>query len=184
MQDVNKKENFKSLVRISISTMFNKIMSASGKDSLSYLDARTIADYVRCIFKSRLGFVPMCIEMACKSSEKILSPSEIAAQNDERKIVGIAGRATGAGMTVYGVGKLLGWRSGIISRIATFFVGTSMAGPIAWGAAGLSLFALLFDNESKNCMPEQTEHFIQMLTESVNYAIDQIWDKCGDKLVA
>lgn len=181
--DLNK-DKFKSALISTIDLKFAEIM-ASKKDSeafLTYIDAQIMTSKVRAIFKNLLPVIPPQVEAACLLSEAVLAPSTKEKENRIKAAVGIAGGTTGIGMIIGAVGSALGWGAGIITTFAAWIAGSSVAGPIAWGVAGLSLAVVAGYFASTSNQLSDTERFLRVLKSSTDRAVDAIWAKYETEL--
>lgn len=173
---VNRKK-FQSALTSTIDVKFAEIM-VSKKESeayLTYVDAQILAAKVRGIFKNVLSVTPPQVEAACLLSETILAPSTKEKENNIKAAIGIAGGTAGIGIVIGAIGSALGWGAGIIAALGAWFVGTAIAGPIAWGAAGLSLAVIAGYFASTSNQQTDTERFLRVLKSSIVRAVDAIW---------
>ncbi|MDD2337882.1 MAG: hypothetical protein PHD01_15070, partial [Geobacteraceae bacterium] len=171
------REKFQSALTSTIDVKFAEIM-VSKKESeayLTYVDAQILTAKVRGIFKNVLSVTPPQVEAACLLSETILAPSTKDKENNIKAAIGIAGGTAGIGIVIGAIGSALGWGAGIIATLGAWFVGTSIAGPIGWGAAGLSLAVIAGYFASTSNQQTDTERFLRVLKSSIVRAVDAIW---------
>ena len=178
-------ERFKSALDCTIDVKFAEIMSGkTGTDkSLTYVDGQILTASVRNVFKNALNVVPPQIDAACKLSEAILAPTNVEREQLLKSAVGIGGGAAGIGMIIAGVGGALGWGSGLIASVATFFVGTSLAGPAGWAIAGITFAGIAAYFATTNNSASAMERFLRVLKSSNSRAVEAIWSKYETELV-
>jgi len=179
------REKFQSALTSTIHIRFAEII-ASKKEAeeayLTYIDAQILTGRVRAIFNNALNVIPPQIEAACLLSETILAPSTKDKENKIKAASGIAGGSAGIGIVICAVGSALGWGAGVVASVATALIGTSIAGPIGWGVAGLSLTVIAGYFASTSNHQTDTERFLRVLKDSTSRAIEAIWPKYGDVL--
>lgn len=170
-------EEFKAAIESTIDVKFAEIIKSkpASDNYLSYIDAVTMTTTVRNIFKNKLHITPPQVEAACKLSEAVLAPTAKEKQNLIKAAVGGAGGIAGIAMIIGGIGAALGWGAGAVAAVTAFFVGSSIAGPVAWMAAGAAVagvagyFALTGNKHA------DTERFMGVLKNTVTQAIEAIW---------
>jgi len=176
---------FKAALESTIDVKFAEIMR--GKTDIdrfmTYVDGQILSGSVRNVFKSALGTTPPQIDAACSLSEAILAPSSEERERLIKSAVGVGGGAAGIGMIIAGVGGALGWGAGMIASVSTFFVGTSMAGPIGWGIAGIALAGTAAYFATTSNKHTDTERFLNVLKNSSSRAVDAIWSQHEEALV-
>lgn len=176
---------FKAQLENTIDIKFAEIMRCKEKEELflTYPDGLILTNTVRNVFKNALDLTPPQVEAACSFCEAILAPSAQQRINTLKTIVGTAGGITGIGMIITGIGSALGWGAGVIATVTSIFTGSSFLGPVGLGAAGLGItgIAAYFAVSSNSAV--KTERFIKALKNSVNRAVDAIWDEHGDTLM-
>lgn len=178
-------DRFKAALESTIDLKFAEVMrgKADTERYLTFVDSQILTGSVRNVFKSGLGFTPPQIETACNLSEAVLAPSA-----DERKklikaAVGAGGGAAGIGMIIAGVGGALGWGAGVVASVSAFFVGTSMAGPIGWGLAGVALAGVAAYFATTSSKHTDTERFLRVLKSSSSRSVEAIWTEHEAALV-
>ena len=178
-------ERFKSALEGTIDVRFAEIMSGkTGTDKfLTYIDGQILTASVRNVFKNALGVVPPQIDAACKLSEAILAPTDVEREQLLKSVVGIGGGATGIGMIIAGIGGALGWGSGVIASVATWIVGTSLAGPAGWAIGGITLAGIAAYFATTNNNASAMERFLRALKSSNSRAVEAIWSKYETELV-
>ncbi|WP_041532067.1 zinc ribbon domain-containing protein [Pelobacter propionicus] len=171
------REKFQSALTSTIDVKFAEIMVSKKETEayLTYVDAQILTAKVRGIFKNVLSVTPPQVEAACLLSETILAPSTKDKENNIKAAIGIAGGTAGIGIVIGAIGSALGWGAGIIATLGAWFVGTSIAGPIGWGAAGLSLAVIAGYFASTSNQQTDTERFLRVLKSSIVRAVDAIW---------
>jgi hypothetical protein len=176
---------FNSALGSTIDVKFAEVMSGKtdANKFLTYVDSQILTATVRNVFKNALGVVPPQVEAACKMSEAILAPSALEREQLIKSAVGIGGGAAGIGMIIAGIGGALGWGAGVIASVSAFFVGTSMAGPVGWAIAGITLagtaaYFATTSNETKD-----TERFMNVLKSSTGRSVEAIWPEYEAALV-
>ena len=178
------RERFQSALKSTIDVKFAEIM-VSKKESeayLTYIDAQILTAKVRAIFKNVLTVTPPQVEAACLLSEAILAPSTKDKENKIKAAVGVAGGTAGIGIVIGAIGTALGWGAGIVAGFTAAIVGTSFAGPIGWGIAGLSLAAIAGYFASTSNNQTDTERFLLVLKSSTEKAVDAIWTQYSTEL--
>ncbi len=178
------REKFQSALTSTIDVKFSEIMVPKKESEayLSYIDAQIMTAKVRGIFKSLLTVIPPQVEAACLLSETILAPSAKDKENKIKAAIGIAGGTAGIGIVIGAIGSALGWGASIIASVATVIVGSSVAGPIGWGVAGLSLAAIAGYFASTSNHQTDTERFLRVLKSSTVRAVDAIWPQYETEL--
>ena len=183
-EDQIKCEKFKAALESTLDLKIAELLqvkSDTGK-YLAYADAQILTATVNNIFKNTLAFTPPQITAACTLSSAILAPSAKEKQNLIKGAVGLAGGTAGIGMVIGGVGAALGWGASMVAGVTAVFAGSSIAGPVGWVVAGVSLaavagyFAVSSNNETN------TERFINVLKSSTAKAVDAIWPEHGEEL--
>jgi hypothetical protein len=176
---------FNSALGSTIDVKFAEVMSGKtdANKFLTYVDSQILTATVRNVFKNALGVVPPQVEAACKMSEAILAPSALEREQLIKSAVGIGGGAAGIGMIIAGIGGALGWGAGVIASVSAFFVGTSIAGPVGWAIAGITLagtaaYFATTSNETKD-----TERFMNVLKSSTGRSVEAIWPEYEAALV-
>lgn len=168
---------FRSAVESTIDAKFAGIMERKDKSTqfLTYVEGQIITASVRNIFRNAVGFTPPEIDTACKLAEAVVAPTAGERQKLVKAAVGIGGSAAGIGMIIASAGAVLGWGAGVITAVTTFFVGTSMAGPVGWIIAGITLagVASYFAISSNELIV--TEKFMKVLKASTGTATEAIW---------
>lgn len=150
-----------------------------GEKYIVYADAQILTTSVHNIFRSALQHTPRQITAACDLSKAILAPSVKEKKNLIKAAVGVAGGTAGIGMVIGAIGVALGWGVGLTTTVATVFIASEFAGPIAWGVTGLGIAALAGYFASTSSHETDSERFIHVLTSSTEKAVETIWDKHG-----
>lgn len=173
----NSCERFKAALESTIDAKFAEILRGKGNENryLCYVDGQIMTTAVRNVFKHALGTVPSQVETACTLSEAILAPSAQEREQLIKSAVGIGGGAAGIGMIIAGIGGALGWGAGVIASVTAFFVGTSLAGPIGWMIAGVTLAGIAAYFATTSNRATDTERFLNVLKGSTSRAIEVIW---------
>ena len=168
---------FVSAVESTIDANFAAIMERKdkGAEFLTYVDGQIIAASVRNIFRNAIGFTPPEIDAACKLAEAVVAPSADERQKLVRAAIGIAGSAAGIGMIIAAIGNALGWGAGVVAAVTTFFVGTSMAGPLGWMIAGITLAGVASYFAVSSNQLTVTDKFMKVLKASTRAATESIW---------
>jgi len=176
---------FKAALESTIDVKFAEIMRGKTEADrfLTYVDGQILTGSVRNVFKSALGVAPPQVEAACGLSEAILAPSSDERERLLKTAVGVGGGAAGIGMIIAGVGGALGWGAGVIASVSAFFIGTSMAGPIGWTIAGVTLAGIAAYFATTSNKATDTERFMRVLKSSSNRAVEAIWDQHEARLV-
>ncbi len=176
---------FKGALESTIDVKFAEIMrgKTDADRFLTYVDGQILTGSVRNVFKSALGIAPPQVEAACGLSEALLAPSSEERERLLKTAVGVGGGAAGIGMVIAGVGGALGWGAGIVASVSAFFVGTSMAGPIGWVIAGVTIAAIAAYFATTSNKHTDTERFVRVLKNSSNRAVDAIWAQHEHTLV-
>lgn len=184
VNDVNK-DKFKGLLQTTIDVTINEIVSqkTSENKALNYIDSKTISLKIRNLFNKELSYIPNEIETVCYLTEAILSPSVKEKIELIKKAVGVGGSLAGIGAIIAGIAAALGWGASVTTAVVTFFTGVAIAGPLAWvlGGVGIAVIAGYFalsNDDYKN-----DEKYRRALKESLNRAIDEIWEREKDKLL-
>ncbi|MEO8417818.1 MAG: hypothetical protein ABI475_03745 [Methylophilaceae bacterium] len=178
------RSKFQSALASTIDVRFAEIM-ASKKETeayLTYIDAQILTAKVRGIFKNVLNVTPPQAEAACLLSEAVLAPSMQEKQKLIKASVGVSGGAAGIGVVIGAIGSALGWGAPALMGAVTFFKGATIAGPIGWGVAGLSLAAIAGYFASTSNNQTDTERFLRVLKSSTARAVDAIWEQYETEL--
>ena len=170
----------------SISNEFDNIMSHKEKgENFTYTDGQTVTNVVSGFFLKKLNLIPKEVKFACDMSLVVLNPSLKGKINILKSVLSTTAGVAGIGILIGALGTALGWGAGIISVVTAFFVSTSLAGPIAWGAGGVALAGIAayfaFHKESNTTVANK---FLQALKKQSEKAIELVWERYGDKLVA
>lgn len=171
------RDKFQSALTSTIDVKFAEIMSSKKESEayLTYIDAQILTAKVRGIFKNVLSVTPPQVEAACLLSEAVLAPSTKDKENKVKAAIGVAGGTAGIGIVIGAIGSALGWGAGIATAFVATIVGSSVAGPIAWGVAGLSLAAIAGYFASTSNHQTDTERFLLVLKNATAKAVDAIW---------
>lgn len=177
---------FNAALESTIDMKVAEILSSKEQDEqyLNYIDSQILTSSVKNVYKRVLGLTPPQIEAACYLCSAVLAPSSKEKQNLIKAAVGLAGGATGIGMIIGGIGSALGWGAGMIASLGAFFAGSSVAGPVGWVVAGVSLAATAGYFASTSNKETDTERFIKVLKSSTTKATEAIWSEFGEKLWA
>lgn len=173
------RDKFKAALESTIDVKFADIMRSKKESEafLTYIDAQTMSASVRNIFKSALTVTPPQVDAACMLSEAILAPSTAEKEKQIKAAVGVAGGTAGIGIVIGAVGSALGWGAGVIATFTAAVAGSSVAGPIGWGIAGLSLAAIAGYFASTSNNQTDTERFLRVLKSSTARAVDATWEQ-------
>ena len=176
---------FNAALGSTIDVKFAEIMNgkADANKFLTFVDSQILTATVRNVFKNALDAVPPQLEAACKLSEAILAPSALEREQLIKSAVGIGGGAAGIGMIITGIGGALGWGAGVIASVSAFFVGTSMAGPVGWAIAGITLAGIAAYFATTSNEAKDTERFMNVLKSSTSRAVEAIWPENETALV-
>lgn len=179
-------DEFKGVLESTVDARLAEILSKkpAGEEHLNYIDSITLTTAVRNIFKNKLKLTPPQIEAACKLSEAVLAPSAKEREDNIKAAVGIAGGTAGIAMIIGGIGAALGWGAGVVAAVTAFFVGSSIAGPVGWIAAGVAIAAIAGYFALTGKPQKDTERFLKVLKSSLEQAVDAIWEQYGDVLSA
>lgn len=178
------RDKFKAALESTIDVKFADIMR-SKKDLevfLTYIDAQIMTASVRNIFKSVLTVTPPQVDAACMLSEAVLAPTTVEKEKQIKAAVGIAGGTAGIGIVIGAIGSALGWGAGVITTFSAAVVGSSFAGPLGWGIAGLSLAVVAGYFASTSNKQTDTERFLRVLKSSTARAVDAIWEQYEKEL--
>lgn len=173
------RNKFKAALESTIDVKFADIMRSKKESEvfLTYIDAQTMTASVRNIFKSALTVTPPQVDAACMLSEAVLAPSTTEKEKQIKAAVGVAGGTAGIGIVIGAVGSALGWGAGVIATFTAAVAGSSVAGPIGWGIAGLSLAAIAGYFASTSNNQTDTERFLRVLKSSTARAVDATWEQ-------
>lgn len=183
-ESLTSRNKFKAALESTIDVKFADIMR-SKKDLeafLTYIDAQTMTASVRNIFKSVLTVTPPQVDAACMLSEAVLAPTTVEKEKQIKAAVGVAGGTAGIGIVIGAIGSALGWGAGVIATFTAAVAGSSVAGPIGWGIAGLSLAAVAGYFASTSNKQTDTERFLRVLKSSTARAVDAIWEQYEKQL--
>lgn len=180
MNSEEKKQAFKSQISSAISQKCTELTAE--KKAITYNEGKGIVASVNGVFDSCLGFVPKQISAACDLALVFIAPSMKEKMEIIKTIVGTVGGLAGLAAIIAGIGMAVGWGAGAIAAITAWFTGTSMAGPVGWIFAGVSIAAIagyfyFSDSEAANA-----ERFEKALKGGLESAIDEIWTEYGDVL--
>lgn len=173
------RDKFKAALESTIDIRFSDIMRLKKEPEvyLTYIDAQILTASVRNVFKNALSTSPPQIEASLMLSEAVLAPSAKEKANLIKAAVGVGGGTAGIGIVIGAIGSALGWGTPAYMGVVTFFKGTAIAGPIGWGAAGLSLVAIAGYFASTSNNQTDTERFLRVLKGSTTRAVDAIWEQ-------
>jgi len=177
-------DEFKATLESTIDAKFAEIMHAKPEDHkhLTYIDAVTLTTAVRNIFKHKLRITPPQVEAACKLSEAVLAPTTHERENLIKAAFAAGGGVAGIAMIVGGVGAALGWGAGVVAAVVAFFVGSSLAGPVAWIIGGSAVVAIAGYFALTSNPLKDTERFLKVLKNSSAEAVDAIWPQYEEAL--
>lgn len=177
-------DEFKGVLESTIDAKFAEIMNGKPAKEchLNYFDSLTLTTAVRNIFKNKLKVTPPQVEAACKLSEAVLAPSAKEREGLIKAAVGFGGGAAGIGMIIGGIGSALGWGASAVAFVTTIFMGSSMAGPIGWISLGLAIAAVAGYFSLTGSPQKDTERFMRVLKNSINQAVDAIWEQYKEAL--
>ena len=180
MNSEQKKQAFVSQIKSAISQKCTELTAA--KKSITYNEGKGIVASVNGVFDSCLGFVPKQISTACDLALVFIAPSMKEKMELLKTIVGTVAGLGGLAAIVAGIGMAVGWGVGTIAAITAWFTGTSIAGPVGWIFAGITLATIagyfyFSDSEAANA-----ERFENALKGGVESAIDEIWAEYGEML--
>lgn len=173
------RDKFKAALESTIDVKVADIMRSKKESDvyLTYIDAQILTTSVRNVFKSALSVSPPQIEASLMLSEAVLAPSAKEKANLIKAAAGIGGGTAGIGIVIASIATALGWGASAGAGLAAFFTGTSFAGPIGWGVAGLSLAAIAGYFASTSNNQNDSERFIKVLKSSTAKGIDAVWDE-------
>lgn len=171
------RDKFKAALESTVDAKFADIMrSKMGAEAfMTYVDAQILTASVRNVFKSLLQVNPPQVEAALMLAEAVLAPSAKEKSNLIKAAVGVGGGTAGIGIVIGSIGAALGWGAGAVASLGAFFTGTSMAGPIGWGIAGISIAAIAGYFASTSNNQTDTERFVKAVKGSTAKAVDAIW---------
>lgn len=176
---------FNAALGSTIDVKFAEVMNGKADPNkfLTFVDSQILTATVRNVFRSALDTIPPQIEAACKLSEAILAPSALEREQLIKSAVGVGGGAAGIGMIIAGIGGALGWGAGVIASVSAFFVGTSLAGPVGWAIAGITLAGIAAYFATTSSEAKDTERFLIVLKSSTSRAVEAIWPEHEEALV-
>lgn len=168
---VKNKQLLFSQLKIIIRERVSEVLAEKEKKVLHFHEAEEITGLIEGFFLRFGGKVPNDIESTLKLSLATIAPTQKERIKLLKAVVGISGGTTGIAMIVGGIGLALGWGSGVVAAVVTFFTGASLAGPIAWvaggvGVATIAAYFALSSNEEAN-----TERFLSALKGGLRKAI-------------
>jgi len=168
-----------------ISKCFNEIMSRKSKDDVFTLtDASNITDALLATVINDYGEVPPVFKAACDLSLAIVAPSQIEKIKYIKSAVGVAGGVAGIGMVISALGTVLGWGAGVIASIKAFFVGVSLAGPIAIATIGLAIVGIAtYFAFSKDDNATLAQKFRESLVKQTEKAVEATWEQYKHRFV-
>ncbi len=171
------KDEFKGKLESTIDAKFAEIMSSKSEAGkyLTYIDAVTMTAAVRNIFRNKLSVTPPQVEAACKLSEAVLAPSAKERENLIKAAFGFGGGVAGIAMIIGGLGAALGWGAGVVAAVTAFFIGSSIAGPVAWISGGVAIAAIAGYYALIGIPGTDTEKFLSVLKNTTGQAVDAIW---------
>ena len=178
------KEQFKDQIMLIINKNVAEILSKRDPKNqfLTYFDFQVVTTSVSNVFRNRLETVPPKIIGVCLIAEALLAPDRASKQAKLKAAVAATGGAAGMAAIIAAIGTAIGWHAGMIYAVTTFFVGSSFAGPLGWGAAGAALILIsgyfFFHNDATTV----SQQAVDALKGGLNTAIDLIWDEHGSKL--
>lgn len=173
------RDKFKAALESTIDVKFADIMRSKKELEafLTYIDAQTMTASVRNIFKSALTVTPPQVDAACMLSEAVLAPTAVEKEKLIKASMGVSGGAAGIGIVISAIGSALNWGVPAYMVALKFFTGTTIAGPIGWGVAGLSLAAIAGYFASTSNNQTDTERFLRVLKSSTARAVDASWEE-------
>jgi len=171
------RDKFKAALESTIDAKFADIMrSKQGAEVyMTYVDAQILTASVRNVFKGLLQVNPPQVETALMLAEAVLAPSTKEKSNLIKAAVGVGGGTAGIGIVIGSIGAALGWGAGVVASVGAFFTTSSMAGPIGWGVAGLSIAAIAGYFATTSSNQTDTERFVKVVKASTAKAVDTIW---------
>lgn len=178
---MNEKESFKDgLINSVIKKQLVVLNNSNGQ--FGYNEGKIVVCSVNDFFVKNLGFVPKQIKVACDLSLVFLAPSAKDKEKLLKNLVTGAAGIAGIAAIIGGIGLACGWGAGVIATIVAWFAGTSIAGPIGWVVAGVSLAALATYFYFQDDNATDAEKFEKVLIGGLDKAVDEIWAEHGIKL--
>lgn len=168
-----------------ISKCFNEIMSRKSKDDVFTLtDASNITEALLATVINDYGEIPPVFKAACDLSLAIVAPSQIEKIKHIKSAVGVAGGVSGIGMVISALGTVLSWGAGVIASIKAFFVGVSLAGPIAIATLGLATIGIAtYFAFSKDDNATLAQKFKESLVKQTEKAVEATWEQYKHRFV-
>lgn len=162
-----------------INKMFSTLMANKSKDDVFTLsDGENIVTALLTVVKKDYGETPPVFKAACDLSLAIVAPSQIEKIKYIKSAVGVAGGVTGIGMVISALGTVLGWGAGVIASIKAFFVGVSLAGPIAIATLGLIIAGIAtYFAFSKDDNATLAQKFKEALIKQTEKAVETTWNQ-------
>ena len=152
---------------------------------LTYYEFKGVTERVRGIFRKHCSEVPKQVECACLLSEAVLAPDALEKIHLFRGVIAISGGVAGLAMVLTGIGVALGWGSGVIAAVITFFCGTPWFPVVGWVAGGLGLAALTAYFTFAKGKPEVvSQRAVEALKNGISNAKGIVLELYGAKIEA
>lgn len=177
------KDEFKAKLQLTVeSKILRLIRQKKEKQYLSYQDSVEITHMVKNIFVSTLGFVPPEIEAAYILSNTILAPNTVEKLKLLKQVKILALGSVGVMSVVGSIASLLGWGAGAKATFMAWCAGSSVLGPVSIGVLGAAAIVIAGYFVCSGDEEKRTEKYRNMLSVSLNNAVDSIWNQYKEKL--
>ena len=173
-------DKFIACLSQSIKIMCSRLKEPNG--SISYENAKLVVADVQQAFLRAIGTVPGNIQTACNLALAPVAPSAQERAKLIKDAISTLSGVAGIAAMIAGIGLALGWGTGVIAAVVSWFTGAALLGPIAWGAVGVSLTVLagyfVFKDSSV-----KFDAFENSLINGISPVIRDIWEQYGDGLL-
>lgn len=189
MRTTNMQEHYKILCKDKITAIIeHKYASiikekSKGEDYLSYSDIKSITLTLKNYFRTSIGVVPKQIDVSCSFAEAILAPTITEKKKIIKNILSLSGGLAGVSLIIAGIGGILGWGTGVIASVTTFFVGSNFIGPIGLITSGVGIATIAGYLCLKTSHHKNSEKALKALQNGIANAIDTIWIEHGERIV-
>ena len=169
-----------------ISHSERKRLEVSQHGCVSYEQFLKIANDLKTIFLKSIGEIPDGIIITCELASATMSPSKTQARNHIKNAKALTSGVASFALIITAIGMALGWGSGAVATVVTFFVGVNTVPIIGQLAAGVFLAAIAgYFYLHEESQQEKTEKAFKVLADGLYKYIlsDEFGNKYNNKLL-
>ena len=175
------KEYMKNIVETGRQTA--EELSTPKRDYMNQDELAAVAENIYLAFERRIGHEPPLVKKACLMAQASMEPDKIRRELIIKKAAALGGGMAGTYAVLLSIGTVLGVGHGVIAGIIAFFVGVSIAGPLAVIITGAMVAGFagwyLFRNDDPKVRADSAA---KAMIAGVHTAIDEMWDQHGEQL--